>query len=437
MRKPMILVLCLLLCGCGTGTAEESAAETPQAETVKPAEKAEQPSGDACQIGPAAFSTGAVVQVNGAAYGLRYDCGSFEAGGLWGSYAALPDTENQLVRYEDTGREALLCSGPWFGPLWVLGDRLVAERVTEEGTGLVCLSLSGEVLWNCEGENAAVQAADQARGLLICSDGWTVFSLDGEGNRTDLGESVRFLAYEDGVLYVQDAARRDEAILRRLTLDGQRTELARVTVEYGGNSGPTITQVEPAGDMAYFLYGSYDGTANVFQGGYLAAVSLDGSGCRELAETVSDKFFLREKNGCVTLLYPPADQQVWDGETALELNPATGEITETEKPVWFQPVGVPFADGDAIRMVTDRTGATVTLAEDLRFPATAYDGENPKPWREIRDIAVTDEWLWYTLEVGRWSEEYSIGWRDGYERVLTQACRMPLAGGGTEVLYEY
>lgn len=50
---------------------------------------------------------------------------------------------------------------------------------------------------------------------------------------------------------------------------------------------------------------------------------------------------------------------------------------------------------------------------------------------------MADGWLWYTLEVGRYAREYSIGWRDGYERVVTQVCRMPLSGGEAEVLYEY
>ena len=100
-------------------------------------------------------------------------------------------------------------------------------------------------------------------------------------------------------------------------------------------------------------------------------------------------------------------------------------------------MGVPFDDGDAIRVVRDRSGGTITLAENIQFPAADCGEEKPGPWREIRDIAVADGWLWYTLEVGRYSQEYSIGWRNGYERVVTQVCWMPLSGGESEVLYEY
>ena len=46
-------------------------------------------------------------------------------------------------------------------------------------------------------------------------------------------------------------------------------------------------------------------------------------------------------------------------------------------------------------------------------------------------------WLWYTLEVGRYAEEWSADWRDGYARTVTQVCRIPLAGGEAQVLYEY
>ena len=420
MRRIAALVLCLLLCGCAAGPDREPPPEEKQP-TIS---------------GTLPANGGAVARIGEAVYTLRYHGDSFEPGGLWGDYAAKPGALNELVRYEGE-EETVLTSGPWFGPLWALGDRLVAERVTEDGTGLVCLSRSGEELWTCEGGNLSVKAADPKRGLLVCADDWTVFSLDGEGKRTDLGQSVRYLVYEDGVLYLQDYAQHEEAVLLRLTLDGQPTELARVTVEYGGNSGPVITQVEVAGDTVYFLYGSYDGTANVFQGGWLAAAKLDDSGCRVLAEVPYDKLFLREREGNVTLLYPSADQLVWDGETALELDPETGEVTETGSAAWFQPVGVPFDDGDAIRVVRDRSGGTITLAENIQFPTVDCDGEEPGPWREIRDIAVADGWLWYTLEVGRYSEEYSIGWRDGYERVVTQVCRMPLEGGGAEVLYEY
>ena len=420
MRRIAALVLCLLLCGCAAGPDREPPPEEKQP-TIS---------------GTLPANGGAVARIGEEVYTLRYHGDSFEPGGLWGDYAAKPGAANELVRYEGE-EETVLTSGPWFGPLWALGDRLVAQRVTEDGTGLVCLSRFGEELWTCEGGNLSVKAADPKRGLLVCADGWAVFSLDGDGKRTDLGQSVRYLAYEDGALYLQDYAQHEEAVLWRLTLDGQPTELARVTVEYGGNSGPVITQVEVAGDTAYFLYGSYDGTANVFQGGWLVAVKLDGSGCRVLAEVPYDKLFLREREGNVTLLYPSADQLVWDGETALELDPETGEVTETGSPVWFHPVGVPFDDGDAIRVVRDRSGETVTLAENIQFPTVDCDGEEPGPWREIRDIAVADGWLWYALEVGRYAQESSIGWRDGYERVVTQVCRMPVAGGEVEILYEY
>ena len=428
MRRIAALALCLLLlCGCAARSGEASAPpEEPSApETGQPA-----PAGTLPAKG------GAVAQSVGAVYTLRYTAAGFEPSGLWGSYAPRPGADNQLVRYE-SGEETVLASGPWFSPLWVLGDRLVVRQVTEEGSGLACLSRTGEVPWTCGGGDLSVKAAAPARNLLICGDGWTVFSLDEEGKRTDLCQWVRYLAYVDGVLYLRDYARHEEAVLLRLTLDGQPTEWARVTVESGGFSGPVITQVEVSGDTANFLYGSYDGTANVFQGGWLAAAKLDGSECRILTEVYSDEFFLREKDNGVTLLYPSADQLLWDGETVLELDPETGEVTEIDCPVWFQPVGVPFADGNTIRVIKDRSGETITLAENIQFPATEYDEEEPGPWREIRDIAVADGWLWYTLEVGRYAREYSIGWRDGYERVVTQVCRMPLSGGEAEVLYEY
>lgn len=88
-------------------------------------------------------------------------------------------------------------------------------------------------------------------------------------------------------------------------------------------------------------------------------------------------------------------------------------------------------------MVKDRTGETVTLADGITFPETEYNGEEPEPFRKIRDIAVAGGWLWYTLEVGRYAEEWSAGWRDGYARTVTRVCRIPLTGGEVQVLYEY
>lgn len=406
----LVAVLCLLLCGC-------AGKETEEAQLVS--------------------RNGApVAQMGDAVYYWRYSADSFEPGGLWGDYSPRANAENQLIRCEDGG-ETVLASGPWFGPMWVLGDRLIVRSVTGESGGLTCLSPAGEVLWTLDGEDVTVRTADPERGSLICTSGWTVFSLDGEGHRTDLAEMVRYLGYEDGVLYVQDYSQHEEAILWRLAWDGQWTELARVTVEYGGNSGPIITQLETAGNTVYFLYGAYDGTANVFQGGWLAAAKLDGSGCDILTGVPFDRFFLREWDGTVTLVYPDEYELSWDGETALELDAETGETAQTNGPVWFRPVGVLFADGDCIRVVKDRAGETVVLADGIAFPETKYDGEKPEPCRKIRDIAVAGGWLWYTLEVGRYAEEWSVGWRDGYARTVTQVCRMPLAGGEAQILYEY
>ena len=406
----LVAVLCLLLCGC-------AGKETEEAQLVS--------------------RNGApVAQMGDAVYYWRYSADSFEPGGLWGDYSPRANAENQLIRCEDGG-ETVLASGPWFGPMWVLGDRLIVRNVTGESGGLTCLSLAGEVLWTLDGEDVTVRTADPERESLICTSGWTVFSLDGEGHRTDLAEMVRYLGYEDGVLYVQDYSQHEEAILWRLAWDGQWTELARVTVEYGGNSGPIITQLETAGNTVYFLYGAYDGTANVFQGGWLAAAKLDGSGCDILTGVPFDRFFLREWDGTVTLVYPDEYELSWDGETALELDAETGETAQTNGPVWFRPVGVLFADGDCIRVVKDRAGETVVLADGIAFPETKYDGEKPEPCRKIRDIAVAGGWLWYTLEVGRYAEEWSVGWRDGYARTVTQVCRMPLAGGEGQILYEY
>lgn len=406
----LIAALCLLLCGCAGKEAEETQLVSRNGAPV--------------------------VQIGDAVYYWLYSADSFEPGGLRGDYSPGANAENQLIRCED-GRETVLASGPWFGPMWVLGDRLIVRNVAGESGGLTCLSPAGEVLWTLDGEGVTVRTADPERGSLICTSGWTVFSLDGEGHRTDLAEMVRYLGYEGGALYVQDCSQYEEAILWRLAWDGQWTELARVTVEYGGNSGPIITQLETAGNTAYFLYGAYDGTANVFQGGWLAAAKLDGSGCDILTGVHFDRFFLRERDGTVTLVYPAEYELVWDGETALELNVETGETAQTDGPVWFRPVGVPFADGGCIQVVKDRTGETVTLVDGIAFPETEYDGEEPEPCRKIRDIAVAGGWLWYTLEVGRYAEEWSADWRDGYARTVTQVCRIPLAGGEAQVLYEY
>ena len=409
MRKTAAaLALCLLLCGCGGQPGEPDApAPVLRSDNGRP-----------------------VVQVGENLYLWRYTADSVEPEGLWGNYAPLPAAENALVRLSAGGTWETVYTGPGCGDLWYLDGYLFASSPPEaewKTDRLTCLTLDGETLWTLD--NADVLAADMERGFLLCQDDWgygTLFLLTADGERTDLWKGARFLAYADGAVYVQDGTDAHEAALCRVDLTGGAAELARVSGggEYGDR--PVVVQVEAVDGTVYFLWGAYGGTAQIFYGGELCEVRGDGTGARVLAETWGDRdrFFLRQEAGRTTLLVGFGG---WDGVG--ELDPATGAAAETSLPMAV--LREPFRDDDgAVRWVPDRTGRPETLTAPIAFPEAA-------DFQNVRAMAVTEDWVWYTLETGTWSEAASIGWRDGYARQHTWVCRQMRGGGEQEVLYEY
>lgn len=126
----------------------------------------------------------------------------------------------------------------------------------------------------------------------------------------DMGDGfIDVEAYQDGWLYYTTFDRSDDIVCRlcAVSLEGEKREIiaftSYVNQQHYYSYTESILQLKVDGDRVFFIFGGYDGTAHVFQGGTLISIKLDGTDYKAV-ETEWDDFYLSHAGGKTLIYYP-------------------------------------------------------------------------------------------------------------------------------------
>lgn len=422
------------------------------------------------------------VYQDGNVYYRRYHENSYEEAALWGNYRPILETKKEIVCINSDGRETELFVDDGYGDIYLIHDRFYMTGLilredhgdSPVSTGLYSVDMQGND--RIDYGDGSIFAIDRARNIIILRMWETnhihYYAMNvetGEKTPIDMGDGfIDVEVYQDGWLYYtaydgfEDTVRR----LCAVSLEGEKREIIALTSYVNQQYyiyKESILQLKVDGDRVYFIFGGYDGTAHVFQGGTLISVKLDGTDYKAV-ETERDAFYLSHAGGKTLIYYPrydhytfridpdmEYDMNIWDIDAnKCYLTDFPQKILEGYKVqaalacrydskvqgalcVWTIDEDDPQTD---IYAVPDDSGRIVRIVTDLENCFTKWQGEETDSIK-YQDWYYADGFLYFGVEYRIYDKETSVGWRDGYRRLRTEVYRLKIGEGAAQMLYSY
>lgn len=390
----------------------------------------------------------------GKIYYRQYSDEDMEEGALWAEFAPVADTEKELMRMEPDGTVTQVGVDYGYGTLFIVDGRLYSQRHHDaksyQGSGKVYSSrLDGTDVAEydavetlavrnngvlCRTANHGLAFIDAQTGQEhILVDTW-VYYLDATA------EEVFYFGYQK-----TGATDEDEPTLYSVDYKGNISPLKTITceeyLEYAddvlfGQYPIDIPYFEIVGDELYFAAGSYNGNGHMYSGGSIYSMKKDGSDCRVEAFSYDYYFYLYDDGENRAVYF-------YDNESEphqCSVKSLLGEVPQDTVIPADVAYDRPFVHNKAgsILFYPDTSGTCYMLltkeeAEELSIELYVDHSRKQK----ICDIEYLDGKLFFTVTDLTYSTEYSIGWRDGYERGKSACYCKDLASGDIRLLYEY
>ena len=402
---------------------------------------------------------------DGKVYYRQYHEDSFAQSGLWGNYAPVPGTEKEMVCIDQAGVKSELFQDKGCGAFYLIGERFYMMEVGNlysvdmEGQDRIDYGM-GEIIAVDEAEHIILleRIDEEYRShycVLDCETGaCKSLSLQGMG-LDEPGDALLFCAYQDRCVYLQKIDSTAKTTdLYAVSMEGEWQKVITLTPKAEHYYNDYIVHMEVCGDRLFFLYGGYDGSANLYQGGRIVTVKKDGSDYRSVqgpgdSEAYqADCFYLRQ-DAEKMLLYYPNKFIVDRGGGAYQYYDVTAWDIGADT---FYPVEMPadvigarnfyIDEENNVLALPDPSGRIVKAAAHLEDFIQVLPNEAVEDDLQLRfsQFYYKNGYFYFKAEYSVWSKEDCIGWRDGYRRVKTQHYRLKLgedAAQKAELLYSY
>lgn len=466
----------------GTAKADDEVAESDSAKTDdvgKDAVVSEAADGVYYDFGPISYDLTDIPAMEnelyaaweGRIYYRQYSDEDMEEGALWAEFSPIADTEKELMCMERDGSVTQVGVDYGCDSMYIAEGRIYSQKLKTQGDA------EGMVVYSCALDGSDVREYlsdkkifDVVGNRIICRLRWSGISwIDAEDGKEHVlipedeqYQRAEYLgATEDEVFFYRNTENEDSEWddLRIYSMDyrGNTRELMSVTMqdyidcmgaemEYIADSPLFIPYFQMLGDDLYFSLGTTNGNAYMYSGGPIYSMKKDGSGCEILATSYNEYFYLYD-DGKSRSLYCNPREEGWGipvGDEGMCRITLYGEGRE-DIILWdaYRPYDEPRVylvqnPTDSILFYPDHSGVCYVLlsvqeCEELAI-ATHKDG---RIVQELEGIEYLDGKLFFTLTDLTYSAEYSLGWRDGYERGRSVCYCKDLKNGKIRLLYEY
>ena len=296
------------------------------------------------------------------------------------------------------------------------------------------------------------------------------------GERERLGFEYPFDsgAYQNGWFYYERHTCDDITCkLCAASLEGEEREIIELTSD--GSQVPNvrehISDIKVDENRIYFIFGGCDGSLQVFQGGKLISVKLDGTDYKTV-ETECDAYYLSHDKRKPLVYFVSHynaqlnenDTMVWDVEEnfcyrsdfpsdALNYYEKSiykdGSIYKNVERMWrYYPAAIGSLysvtryDSDLQRQkediyaIPDDSGKIVRVVTDIEQYITKWEEEEAS-YIDYEDFYFADGYLYFKVEYSVYDKGTSFGWRDGLRRLHVDICRLKIGESKAEILYSY
>ncbi len=391
---------------------------------------------------------------DGKVYFRRYHEDSYDEAALFGDYGAIPGTKKEMVCVDADGTVTELFTDYGDGSIYLVNNRFYLREWKEENTEYGYTHIASRLYSvDMQGNDRIdygewyIYKIDKERKIIIMKleeeSGTCYYTINYE-----TGEKERLTEYPFNSYHYYTKHTDDDNIceLCEVSPEGEEREIIALASDGNQNFGVTehILKWKVDGDRIYFLFGGYDGTADVFQGGKLISVKLDGTDYKAV-ETNTDNYYICHNEG-KTLVYYAADgvleacALVWDVEEDI--------CYCSEFPAWdlfcYEEMGPLYSvrgyddelqrRREDIYAIPDDSGRIVRVVMDIEQYITKWEETE---YIDYKDFYFADGFLYFTVEYNAYDEETAIGWRDGYRRLYTDVYRLKIGEDEASLLYSY
>lgn len=457
-----------------TDSDEEEAQES--LESMKPDAAAAKEDGTEYDFGPVSYDLTNLppmenemyAEWEGKIYYRQYSDEDMDDAGLWAAFLDTPYTEKELMCMEPDGSVTQVGVDDGIDGLYIVNGRIYSQK---------CMQGKGSRVYSCALDGSDVKEYDPYTVLDVRGDKIICAAEENAITWIDARDGQEHTLIPENDLYFGAEyldATEEEVFLYRLTENRSESyapyDLTLYSVDYQGNvmDLATVTLQEyidcmseefmqtvvvsplfirffqVLGDDLYFSVGTTNGTAHVYSGGMIYCVKKDGSGCKRLVTSWAERFYLYDDGANRSLYCRVIDEEtgraedgmrqiILQGEGVTGVVPRDADLTLYDRPCEYVSDGV-----DSILFYPDTSGVCYVLLTEKESVElgirTHVDGHTVQ---QVRDIEYLSGRLFFTVTDLIYSEEYSIGWRDGYERGKSVCYCKDLESGEIRALYEY
>ncbi len=401
----------------------------------------------------------------GSIYFRQYSDEDMEEGALWAEFAPIADTEKELMCMEPDGSVTQVGVDYGYGALFIVNGRIYSQKYTNTGSIVYSCALDGSDVTEYAFSKGGVYSGE----VYAAKDDKVICKTAGEGGLAyiDAQTGQEHILVDTCVYYLDATAEEvfyygyqktdeDEPTLYSVDYEGNISPLKTITceeyLEYAdddlfGQYPIDIPYFVTLGDELYFAAGSYNGNGHMYSGGPIYSMKKDGSDCRVEAFSYDYWFYLYDDGENRALYFESfeEDNGIAVGDEAMRRISLFGEPPENVIP-WRSLYGsydeprvyLGQNPTDSILFYPDTSGVCYVLltqeeSEELGIRSLVDGCEAQKIW----DIEYLNGKLFFTVTDLVYSTEYSIGWRDGYERGRSACYCKDLESGEIRLLYEY
>lgn len=404
---------------------------------------------------------------DGKIYFRQYSDEDISNGGLWAEFTPIAYTEKELMCMEPDGEVVEIGVDYGCGAMFIVAGTLYSQRYLdmdnyEECYRVYSYKLDGSDV--AEYDSAKVLAvrgnkiicdAEPGLAYIDALTGQEYVLLDQDAVYLDADEEEIFCFY-----YPENTEESHDVTLCSLDYEGNLHELKTITgEEYKNcmNQDTNMLEYESQIDIPcfrlvkddlYFSAGTYAGSGHMYTGGPIYSMKKDGSECKIETVSYERNFYLYDDGVNRSLYFASQDGGTPVGQDGLRRIGLYGEEQEIIPRMPYTPYDEPYVhtisdpevypNGDSVLFYPDTSGIcyillTMQESEELAI-RTHTDGSITQ---RIYGIEYLDSKLFFTVVDLAYSQEDSIGWRDGYVRGRTVCYCKDLVSGEIRQLYEY
>ena len=374
---------------------------------------------------------GLFVQYKGKTYYREYSNGDIEEGALGADYNYVMNVRTSKYINDISTKDRIenVFEDSGYGEFYILDDRFFFEGYNK----IYSVNMKGEeyrdfgkgIFIGCDEENHKIYYKNTNNNNLYVIETQTL-------RITKLGEYDVFLI-EDNMIYFKDSATAKNGQIKISVLDLQKNEtkeICAINVDTESQEEYYISDAKKYEENLFVLFGYNSGTINSFSGSKLYAINLKDNSYKVLDENVGRELKLHDNLLYYTFLVD--EEQSKNVLKKVDVNSMKISTVDTNVDSILIKNNIILENASNLTYFDENINKKEIISiADLETFKEKYNISNDDDdyFVQVTNVELVGKKIYYTVELSKENEEYTIGWRTGYERVATEVYMHDLTTG--------